>query len=141
LIIGGREKTKKALEMLFWLFVLVLSQCLLSAVTFAEGNNAQFDLFWSGFRKSVLSADRDKVSEMVQYPLSMPYGQDAIKDRKDFKKRYGHVFIQKTNECFSNATPEEDDGTMEVSCDNAQVYRFEMINEKYRLTSVDNINE
>ena len=107
----------------------------------ASVRDQQFQVFWAKYRKAVLANDKATVLKSAQYPLSMPYAQSPIKNVDDFSERYRDVFIEGTKECFEEGKPEKEKGSVVLICPNSQLYRFQVVSGKYKLTGVDNINE
>ena len=68
---------------------------------FAQGD---FSAFWKKFRSTVIAGDKTAVAEMTKFPLSMPYGVKAVKNKEDFLRRYNEIFKGEANaaQCFGS---------------------------------------
>lgn len=90
---------------------------------------------------------------MTKFPLSMPYGMKAVKNKSEFARRYGEIFNGEANaaQCFRNAEPQKESGRYEVYCpfkttpndkENAPIrFVFELTKGGWKFTGLDNINE
>src|SRR6267378_3313271 len=69
---------------------------------FAESD---FSAFWKKFKSAVTAGDKAAVGEMTKFPLSMPYGVKAVKNKGDFLRRYDEIFKGEANaaQCFAKA--------------------------------------
>jgi hypothetical protein len=118
---------------------------------FAESD---FSAFWKNFKTAVIAGDKAKVVEMTKFPLSMPYGVKAVKNKENFLRRYNEVFNGEANaaQCFGSAKPDkESDRRYQIYCpfketpddhENAPIrYEFELIKGVWRFVGLDNINE
>ena len=74
---------------------------------FAESD---FSAFWKTFKSAVIAGDKAKVAEMTKFPLSMPYGIKAVKNKEDFLRRYNEIFKGEANaaQCFGSAEPQKE---------------------------------
>jgi hypothetical protein len=118
---------------------------------FAESD---FSAFWKTFKSAVMAGDKAKVAEMTKFPLSMPYGVKAVKNKEDFLRRYNEIFKGEANaaQCFATAKPrKEASGRYEIYCpfketpndwENAPIrFVFELTKTGWKLSGLDNINE
>ncbi|PYI58398.1 MAG: hypothetical protein DMC60_12985 [Verrucomicrobia bacterium] len=118
---------------------------------FAESD---FSAFWKKFKSAVTAGDKTTVAEMTKFPLSMPYGVKAVKNKEDFLRRYNEIFKGEANaaQCFSRAKPrQESRGQYEIYCpfkgtpddmENAPIrFLFELTKSGWKFAGLDNINE
>ena len=132
-----------------WLASILI--LLLVSNAFAE---ADFSAFWKGFKSAVVAGDKVKVAEMTKFPLSMPYGVKAVKDKEGFMRRYDEIFKGEANaaQCFRGAEPnKQSDRQYEIYCpfketpddkENAPIrFIFELTKGGWRFVGLDNINE
>jgi hypothetical protein len=118
---------------------------------FAESD---FSVFWKAFKSAVIAGDKAKVAEMTKFPVSMPYGVKAVKNKKDFVRRYNEIFKGEANaaQCFKSAEPQkESDRRYEIYCpfketpndrENAPIrFIFELTKSGWKFVGLDNINE
>ena len=128
--------------------VLIL---LSSSNAFAQ---SEFSSFWKSFRSAVIAGDKTKVAEMTKFPLSMPYGVKAVKNKDDLLRRYNEIFKGEANaaQCFRNADPHKESGRRyEIYCpfketpddrENAPIrFEFELTKGGWKFVGLDNINE
>ena len=129
--------------------VIVCSVLLFNASFIVQGRvktETSIDTFWTKFKAAVMKEDKQALSEMVKYPMEMPYGFSAIKTKAAFIKRYKEVFYRQANAkiCFAQQSPKKSDdhpNTYEVWCGEAVVYYFVWTKSGWKLDSLDNINE
>lgn len=127
---------------------------LFSVLCFSIEANAQsgsFDKFWAAFKGAVMKDDKQTLSGMVKYPLSMPYGVKSVKSKTDFIKRYKTIFdgqlegfpVDTAKKCFADAKPEKEEGSSAyiVACNEVVIFRFVKTSSGWKLSGVDNINE
>ena len=112
-----------------------------------------FSTFWKKFRSAVLAGDKTTVTEMTNFPLSMPYLVKAVKGKNDFLRRYNEIFKGEANaaQCFASAQPQKESGRYEIYCpfketpndkENAPIrFIFESTKSGWRFSGLDNINE
>jgi len=118
---------------------------------FAESD---FSAFWKTFKSAVMASDKAKVAEMTKFPLSMPYGVKAVKNKEDFSRRYNEIFKGEANaaQCFKSAEPhKESDRQYEIYCpfketpddrENAPIrFIFESTKSGWKFAGLDNVNE
>jgi hypothetical protein len=118
---------------------------------FAQGD---FSAFWKKFKSAVIAGDKAKVAEMTKFPLSMPYGVKAVKNKENFLRRYDEIFKGEADaaQCFGSAKPrKESAGHYEIYCpfkdtpddwENAPIrFLFESTKAGWRFVGLDNINE
>ena len=118
---------------------------------FAESD---FSAFWKTFKSAVIAGDKAKVAEMTKFPLSMPYGVKAVKNKEEFLRRYGEIFKGEANaaQCFRKAEPhKETDREYGIYCpfkdtpndwENAPIrFIFELTKNGWRFVGLDNVNE
>jgi hypothetical protein len=154
------EGTVKPLELNSCVSIRMISQQTLLATVlillsfpnaFAESD---FSAFWKKFKSPVLAGDKGAVAEMTKFPLSMPYGVQAVKDKESFLRRYDEIFKGEANaaQCFGSAEPHrESDRRYEIYCpfketpndhENAPIrFVFELTKGGWRFVGLDNINE
>jgi hypothetical protein len=132
-----------------WLVgVLIL---LLFPSAFAQ---TDFSTFWKKFRSAVIAGDKATVSEMTNFPLSMPYLVKAVKNKEDFLRRYNEIFKGEANaaQCFASAEPRKESARRyEIYCpfkdtpkdwENAPIrFLFELTRSGWKFAGLDNINE
>jgi hypothetical protein len=119
----------------------------------SPGQN-EFRAFWSKFKSAVASSDKVAVAELTKFPLSMPYGVKAVKNKEDFLRRYNEIFKGEANavQCFTSGKPQkESTQRYEVYCpfkdtpddwENAPIrFIFELTNGGWKFAGLDNINE
>ena len=112
-------------------------------------NSSSFNSFWAKFKDAVTREDKQALSAMVKYPLSMPYGVKSVKNKTDFVKRYREIFykqlegfpVNNAKKCFAGATPEKDENAYIVACNDVVIFRFVSNAGTWKLSGVDNINE
>lgn len=139
----------RVISLLTWLAVVLISLSLPNA--FAE---SEFSAFWKKFKTTVIAGDKVKVAEMTKFPLSMPYGVKAVKNKEDFMRRYNEMFKGEANaaQCFAKAEPRKESARRyEIYCpfkdtptdmENAPIrFMFEMTKGGWRFVGLDNINE
>ena len=63
---------------------------------------SDFSTFWKKFKSAVVAGDKAAVAEMTKFPLSMPYGVKAVKNKEGFLRRYDEIFKGEANaaQCF-----------------------------------------
>jgi hypothetical protein len=118
---------------------------------FAESD---FSAFWKTFKSAVVTGEKVKVAGMTKFPLLMPYGVKAVKDKESFLRRYKEIFEGEANaaRCFGKAEPrKETGGRYEIYCpfketpndmENAPIrFGFELTKSGWRFAGLDNINE
>jgi hypothetical protein len=118
---------------------------------FAESD---FSAFWKTFKSAVIAGDKAAIAEMTKFPVSMPYGIKAVKNKEDFLRRYNGIFKGEANaaQCFANAKPRKEAGRgYEVYCpfkdtpddwENAPIrFVFELTKTGWKFAGLDNINE
>src|SRR5438552_13131340 len=118
---------------------------------FAESD---FSAFWKKFKSAVTAGDKTTVAEMTKFPLSMPYGVEAVKNKEDFLRRYNEIFKGEANaaQCFRNTEPRKESARrQEVYCpfketpnewENAPIrFVFEWTKGGWKFVALDNINE
>ena len=152
--------TMKTSELnLFVSFRLISAQTWLAGVlillSFSNASaESDFSGFWKTFRSAVIAGDKAEVAEMTKFPLSMPYGIKAVKNKEAFAQRYNDIFKGEANaaQCFGNAKPhKESDRRYEIYCpfketpndlENAPIgFVFESTKSGWRFVGLDNINE
>jgi hypothetical protein len=113
-----------------------------------------FSTFWKKFRSAVIAGDKATVAEMTKFPLSMPYGVKAVKNKEDFSRRYNEIFKGEANaaQCFKGAEPhKESDRQYDIYCpfketpndlENAPIrFIFELTKGSWKFVGLDNVNE
>ena len=118
---------------------------------FAE---ADFSTFWREFKSAVVAGDKAKVADRTKFPLSMPYGVKAVRNKEDFLRRYNEIFKGEANaaQCFRSAEAhKQSDRRYEIYCpfketpqdrENAPIrFVFELAKGGWRFVGLDNINE
>ena len=124
----------------------------------AEGEHnaaqADFSAFWQKVKSAVVAGDKAAIAEMTKFPMSMPYGVKAVKNKENFLRRYDEIFKGEANaaQCFPKAKPQtESDGHYDVYCpfkgtpndwENApNRFMFELTKGSWKFVGLDNINE
>jgi len=118
------------------------------------GTQSDFSAFWKAFKSAVIAGDKAKVAEMTKFPVSMPYGVKAVKNKKDFLRRYNEIFKGEANaaQCFGSVELHKESGRRyEVYCpfketpndrENAPIrFEFRLTKGGWRFVGLDNINE
>src|SRR5256886_6414365 len=118
---------------------------------FAESD---FSAFWKKFKSAVIAGDKSAVAEMTKFPLSMPYGVKAVKNKEEFPRRYNEIFKGEANaaQCFKSAEPhKESDRQYDIYCpfkdtpkdlENAPIrFIFESSKSGWKFTGLGNVNE
>jgi hypothetical protein len=113
-----------------------------------------FSAFWQKFKSAVIAGDKAAVADTTKFPLSMPYGIKAVKNKEVFSRRYDEIFKGEANatQCFARAEPRKESGhRYEVYCpfkdtpndwENAPIrFVFELTKTGWKLSGLDNINE
>jgi hypothetical protein len=145
----GAAEQRRVVRAQTWLVgILILSSF---SNAFAE---ADFSSFWKTFKSAVIAGDKAKVAEITKFPLSMPYGVKAVKNKGDFLQRYNEIFKGEANaaQCFRSGEPQkESDRRYEIYCpfketpddkENAPIrFEFELTKGGWKFTGLDNINE
>ena len=114
----------------------------------------EFSTFWKKFRFAVIAGDKATISEMTNFPLSMPYSVKAVKHKQDFLRRYNEIFKGEANaaQCFARGKPQKvSKQQYEIYCpfketpgdmENAPIrFEFELTNNGWKFVGLDNINE
>jgi hypothetical protein len=115
---------------------------------------SDFSAFWKKFRSTVIAGDKTTVGEMTKFPLSMPYGVKAVKNKEDFLRRYNEIFNGEANaaQCFGSGEPRKESARRyEIYCpfketpkdwENAPIrFIFEQTKSGWKFVGLDNINE
>jgi hypothetical protein len=118
---------------------------------FAE---SEFSTFWQKFKSAVIAGDKAAVAEITKFPLSMPYGIKAVKNKEVFSRRYDEIFKGEANagQCFKSAEPhKETDREYGIYCpfkdtpndwENAPIrFIFELTKGGWKFVGLDNVNE
>ena len=118
---------------------------------FAE---SEFSTFWQKFKPAVTAGDKAAVVEMTKFPVSMPYGIKAVKNKENFLRRYDEIFKGEANaaQCFAKAEPRKESAQKyEIYCpfketpndmENAPIrFMFELTKGGWRFVGLDNVNE
>lgn len=118
---------------------------------FAESD---FSAFWKKFKSAVVAGDKASVGEMTKFPVSMPYGIKAVKNKESFLRRYDEIFDGEASaaQCFAKAEPQKESAQRyEIYCpfketpndmENAPIrFIFELTKGRWRFVGLDNINE
>jgi hypothetical protein len=113
-----------------------------------------FSTFWNTLRSAIIAGDKARVAELTQFPLSMPYGVKAVKNKEDFLHRYNEIVKGEANavQCFTNAKPQKESAARyEIYCpfkdtpndwENAPIrFIFESTKVGWKFVGLDNINE
>jgi hypothetical protein len=124
---------------------------LFSSTAFAQSD---FSAFWKTFKSAVTSGDKLKVAGITKFPVSMPYGVKAVKNKEEFLHRYNEIFKGEANaaQCFAAAKPrKEASGRYEIYCpfketpndwENAPIrFVFELTKSGWKFAGLDNVNE
>lgn len=139
----------RLIRRLTWLAGALIFSTLPNAVA-----ESDFSTFWKQFKSAVIAGDKAKVAETTKFPLSIPYGVKAVKNKDDFLRRYDEIFKGEANagQCFKRAEPrKESAGRYEIYCpfkdtpndwENAPIrFIFELTKNGWRFVGLDNINE
>lgn len=126
--------------------------CFFLAAGAANAQNG-FDAFFTKFKAAVKKRDKAAAASMTEFPLSMQYGVDKVKNRAAFIRRFNEIFNGEANaaRCFEFAKPYKSDNRYQVDCtfksypetsdDRPITYEFKMTKSGWRFTGLDNINE
>ena len=141
--------TKKSI--ILGLTLAVMAIALIQTPARSVPNDSSVETFWSGFSAAVIRGDKDKVAQLSQFPIGMPYGVPAVKTKAQLLRRYRQVLNGETNaaKCFGRALPVIDPDNQKrftVGCKNAAgdeviVYNFVLTKAGWKFKSLDNINE
>lgn len=127
-----------------------------TAPTFAAGfphsvGDPSIDSFWVKFKLAVANSDKSGVATMSQFPIEMPYGVPAIRNRRQLIRRYRELFSVQADarKCFTEAQPVIEPnnrnrftvGCKDVAGNEVVVYGFVRTRTGWKLKSLDNINE
>jgi hypothetical protein len=145
--VAEQRRVLRGQTLLFGGLILLLSFQAASAQT-------DFSAFWQRFKSAVIAGDKAGVAEMTKFPLSMPYGVKAVKNKEDLSRRYGEIFKGEADaaRCFRSAEPRKESARRyEVYCpfkdtpedkENAPIrFVFELTKGGWRFVGLDNINE
>jgi len=132
-----------------WLAVILILSLFSNA--FAQ---TDFPVFWNKFKSAVASGDKAVVADMTKFPVSMPYGVKAVKDKEKFLRRYGEIFKAEANaaQCFASTKPQKESPRgYSVYCPFKQTpkdredtpirFIFELTKNGWKFTGLDNVNE
>lgn len=139
----------RVISPLTWLAGVLILLSLPSAFAASD-----FSTFLGEFKSAVIAGDKAKVADRTKFPLSMPYGVKAVKNKEDFLRRYDEIFKGEANaaQCFKRAEPrKESAGRYEIYCpfkdtpndwENAPIrFIFELTKSGWRFVGLDNVNE
>jgi hypothetical protein len=75
--------------------------------------DASIETFWTKFKTAVIKGDKEAVSTMCQFPITMPYRVPSIRTKAQFLRRYRALFSDQADaaKCFAEAKPEVDPST------------------------------
>jgi len=133
--------------------ILILCTFVFSSFVVEAGTSKKESIgsFWTKFKTAVMKNDKQTLSDMVKYPLSMPYGVRSVKTKADFINRYKEIFdgqlkgfpVNTAKKCFANAKPEKEEGSSRyfVACNDVVLFYFTSTKGVWKLSGVDNINE
>jgi hypothetical protein len=132
-----------------WLAAVLILLSLPSALA-----ESDWSAFWKKFKSAVIADDKGAVAELTKFPMSMPYGVKAVKNKENFLRRYDEIFNGEANaaQCFARAKPQEESTQRyEVYCpfkhtpndwENAPIrFIFESTKGGWKFTGLDNVNE
>jgi hypothetical protein len=118
---------------------------------FAE---THFSAFWKKFSSAVIAGDKAAVAQMTKFPLSMPYGVKAVRNKKDFLRRYNEIFKGEANaaQCFAKIEPRKESGRQyAIYCPFKETpndmeaapihFLFELTKTGWKFAALDNVNE
>lgn len=133
-----------------FLAALAIALCAMTTTASLQTDKS-IDSFWGKFKAAVIKGDKESVSAMTQFPVSMPYGQRPVRSKADLLKRYKVVFHSEANaaKCFASEKPEQDAARPKeftVGCDNGSgekvvIYSFVLTKTGWKFKGFDNINE
>jgi hypothetical protein len=140
-----------------FLLTLVLAFCF-AATVFGSPNSSRretnFETFWAKFKNALAKNDKNAVFANSRLPISMPTFQKNVRTKKDFLRRYNHIFNGEADaaKCFQTAAPQKVSAKRyEVACgfkadtngDAGEpiVYSFELTKAGWKFVGLDNINE
>ncbi len=113
---------------------------------------AGLEEFWGNFRMAVIKNERNMVAEMTKFPLAMPFGQQSVKNKADFLKRFDSIFSNETDaaKCFETAQLNKTGGfgvycgfktALDDENNKPIYYYFEKTETGWKFVGLDNINE
>ena len=113
--------------------------------------DASIDTFWAKFKTAVIKGDKETVSTMCQFPITMPYRVPSIRTKAQFMRRYRALFNDQADaaKCFAEAKPEVDPSTRNaftIPCKDLGgaenvLYGFVRTRGVWKLSYLDNIAE
>lgn len=115
-------------------------------------SEAAIEEFWAKFRDAVSKGNKTAVASLSKFPISMPYGMPAVKNKTQLIRRYRDVFNHdgsSASECFTTAKPVMDParrneftvGCKNTAGDEVIIYAFRRTAAGWRFARLDNINE
>jgi len=145
----GADKNRKRVTLIIAGVLIVIAALQINASVIPA--DASIDTFWAKFRTAVIKGDKETVSTMCQFPITMPYRVPSIRTKAQFMKRYRALFNEQADaaKCFAEAKPEVDPSTRNaftIACkdlggaDNIS-YGFERKRGVWKLSYLDNIAE
>jgi len=133
------------------IFAVVVVVAVTTGMAFSVQSDTSIQDFWGKFSAAVIKGDKVAVAGHTRFPISMPYGMGAVKNRTQLNKRYRAVFNGEANaaKCFATAKPEKDPAnskSFSVACPNAAgdevvIYSFTRTATGWKFTGLDNLNE
>jgi hypothetical protein len=140
---------KRIIKLSLIFSVVVVTTAISSS--FAVQSDGSIQDFWGKFSAAVIKGDKVTVAGHTRFPVSMPYGMAAVKNRTQLNKRYRTVFNAEANaaKCFATAKPETDPAnskSFSVACPNAAghevvIYSFTRTTAGWKFVGLDNLNE
>jgi hypothetical protein len=88
--------------------LLLLSLLFCSGLTYGQELSKEYQVIVSNFIDCVKNNKREKISEMIRYPLGREYPIPAIKDKQEFVKRYAEIFDEPLKQLIVNSKPTTD---------------------------------
>lgn len=138
----------------FGLLVLTFAAMAINAseVRAVSQDEAAIEEFWGKFRDAVSKGNKTAVASLSKFPISMPYGMPAVKNKTQLIRRYRDLFNHdgsSASECFTTAKPVSDParpneftvGCKNLAGDEVIIYTFLRTPAGWKLAHLDNINE
>ncbi len=101
------EKNRRIILIIAGLLIVVAALQINATVVPAD---ASIDTFWAKFTAAVIKGNKEAVSTMCQFPITMPYRVTTIRTKAQLMRRYRALFNDQTDaaKCFAEAKPEVD---------------------------------
>jgi len=136
-----------------FLILLLIMPTIVAPVSLASlpQTDPSINTFWTKFKAAVIAGDKSGVAAMSQFPIEMPYGIAAVRNRSQLLRRYREVFNTQADaqKCFVDAQPTVDPtnknrftiGCKDSAGNEVVEYGFMRTRAGWKLKSLDNLNE